>query len=226
MIGEARQRICDRQPLGLLVEARIVYRRRRLGSHQLGQLPVVAYERRTVRPDYLQRTDRPRHRRQNDKNDPPSSDTEAGTVTHSEFRRRSSRIRRWRRWTSGRPGFAFPAEDEPRRAWRGFFDKASEGSASCLTSFASTHSGPGTSSSWDAFYDELMRGESGLTKAQREMIAVVVSTANRCHYCIVSHAAALRKLTGDPLLVEQLGRTTSTRSSSRGSARCSTSRSS
>ncbi len=57
---------------------------------------------------------------------------------------------------------------------------------------------------WNAFYDDLMRGESGLTKAQREMIAVVVSTANRCHYCIVSHSAALRKLTGDPILVEQL----------------------
>ncbi|HZT53846.1 MAG TPA: peroxidase-related enzyme [Gaiellaceae bacterium] len=57
---------------------------------------------------------------------------------------------------------------------------------------------------WWAFYDELMRGESGLTKAQREMIAVVVSAANRCHYCIVSHSAALRKLTGDPVLVEQL----------------------
>ncbi len=57
---------------------------------------------------------------------------------------------------------------------------------------------------WNDFYDELMRGESGLTKAQREMIAVVVSTANRCHYCIVSHSAALRKLTGDPILVEQL----------------------
>jgi uncharacterized peroxidase-related enzyme len=57
---------------------------------------------------------------------------------------------------------------------------------------------------WNEFYDDLMRGESGLTKAQREMIAVVVSSINRCHYCIVSHSAALRKLTGDPLLVEQL----------------------
>lgn len=57
---------------------------------------------------------------------------------------------------------------------------------------------------WNAFYDDLMRGESGLSKAQREMIAVVVSTTNRCHYCIVSHSAALRKLTGDPKLVEQL----------------------
>jgi uncharacterized peroxidase-related enzyme len=57
---------------------------------------------------------------------------------------------------------------------------------------------------WNAFYDELMRGESSLTRVQREMIAVVVSTINRCHYCMVSHSAFLRKLTGDPLLVEQL----------------------
>jgi uncharacterized peroxidase-related enzyme len=57
---------------------------------------------------------------------------------------------------------------------------------------------------WNAFYDDLMRGESGLTRPQREMIAVVVSTANRCHYCMVSHSAYLRKLTGDPVLVEQL----------------------
>jgi uncharacterized peroxidase-related enzyme len=57
---------------------------------------------------------------------------------------------------------------------------------------------------WNAFYDDLMRGDSRLSKAQREMIAVVVSTINRCHYCMVSHGAALRKLTGDPRLVEQL----------------------
>jgi uncharacterized peroxidase-related enzyme len=57
---------------------------------------------------------------------------------------------------------------------------------------------------WNAFYDDLMRGDSGLTKPQREMIAVVVSTANRCHYCMVSHGAYLRKLTEDPILVEQL----------------------
>jgi uncharacterized peroxidase-related enzyme len=57
---------------------------------------------------------------------------------------------------------------------------------------------------WWSYYDELLRGESGLTKAEREMIAVVVSTANRCHYCVVSHSAALRKLTKDPVLVDQL----------------------
>jgi uncharacterized peroxidase-related enzyme len=57
---------------------------------------------------------------------------------------------------------------------------------------------------WWAYYDELLRGESGLTKAQREMIAVVVSATNRCHYCIVSHTAALRKLTKDPDFVDRL----------------------
>jgi uncharacterized peroxidase-related enzyme len=57
---------------------------------------------------------------------------------------------------------------------------------------------------WNAFYEELMRGESALSKVQREMIAVVVSATNRCHYCVVAHSAALRKLSGDPVLVEQL----------------------
>ena len=57
---------------------------------------------------------------------------------------------------------------------------------------------------WWAYMQELMTGESGLTKAQREMIAVVVSVENRCHYCVVSHSAALRKLTGDPIFADQI----------------------
>ena len=57
---------------------------------------------------------------------------------------------------------------------------------------------------WWSYYDELLRGESGLTKVEREMIAVVVSTTNKCHYCVISHTAALRKLTKDPVLVDQL----------------------
>jgi uncharacterized peroxidase-related enzyme len=57
---------------------------------------------------------------------------------------------------------------------------------------------------WWAYIQELMTGESGLTKAQREMIAVVVSAQNRCHYCVVSHSAALRKLTDDAAFVDQI----------------------
>ena len=35
---------------------------------------------------------------------------------------------------------------------------------------------------WWSYFDELMRGRSGLTKTQREMIAVVVSVEARCPY--------------------------------------------
>jgi len=57
---------------------------------------------------------------------------------------------------------------------------------------------------WNAHYEEAMKGDSGLTKAEREMIAVVVSVANRCRYCIVAHSAALRKLTKDPALADAI----------------------
>jgi uncharacterized peroxidase-related enzyme len=57
---------------------------------------------------------------------------------------------------------------------------------------------------WRRYMDELMKGDSGLTEAQREMIGVVVSSTNRCHYCVTSHSAVLRALTGDPVLVDQL----------------------
>ncbi len=55
-----------------------------------------------------------------------------------------------------------------------------------------------------AFYNDLMLAPSGLTKAEREMIAVVVSAINRCHYCLTAHGAALRQLTGDPALAETI----------------------
>jgi uncharacterized peroxidase-related enzyme len=57
---------------------------------------------------------------------------------------------------------------------------------------------------WNEHYEELMRGDSGLSKAEREMIAVVVSVANECRYCIASHSAALRKLTKDPTLADAI----------------------
>ena len=53
-------------------------------------------------------------------------------------------------------------------------------------------------------HNELMLGESGLTKLEREMIAVVVSSANRCYYCLSAHGAAVRRLSGDPELGERL----------------------
>ena len=55
-----------------------------------------------------------------------------------------------------------------------------------------------------AFYNDLMLANSGLTKLEREMIAVVVSSINRCFYCLTAHGAAVRELSGDPILGEQL----------------------
>lgn len=53
-------------------------------------------------------------------------------------------------------------------------------------------------------YNTLMLGPSKLTKLEREMIAVVVSSANRCFYCLVAHGQAVRHLSGDPELGEML----------------------
>ncbi len=53
-------------------------------------------------------------------------------------------------------------------------------------------------------YNELMLGDSGLSKLEREMIAVVVSAVNRCFYCLTAHGAAVRALSGDPALGEML----------------------
>lgn len=54
------------------------------------------------------------------------------------------------------------------------------------------------------FYNDLMLGESGLTKLEREMIAVVVSSINKCFYCLTAHGAAVRAMSGDPKLGEML----------------------
>lgn len=53
-------------------------------------------------------------------------------------------------------------------------------------------------------YNNLMLENSGLSKLEREMIAVVVSSINRCFYCLVAHGQAVRALSGDPILGELL----------------------
>ena len=53
-------------------------------------------------------------------------------------------------------------------------------------------------------YNALMLGESGLTKLEREMIAVTVSSENHCFYCLVAHGSAVRELSSDPQLGERI----------------------
>ncbi|GGA18596.1 peroxidase-related enzyme [Neptunicoccus cionae] len=57
---------------------------------------------------------------------------------------------------------------------------------------------------FSGMYNDLMLGDSGLSKLEREMIAVVVSSHNKCFYCLVSHGAAVRQLSGKPELGEAL----------------------
>jgi uncharacterized peroxidase-related enzyme len=53
-------------------------------------------------------------------------------------------------------------------------------------------------------YNDLMLGESSLSKLEREMIAVAVSAVNRCYYCLTAHGATVRQLSNDPVLGELL----------------------
>ncbi|MBM3491855.1 MAG: peroxidase-related enzyme [Alphaproteobacteria bacterium] len=53
-------------------------------------------------------------------------------------------------------------------------------------------------------YGDLMLGDSGLSKLEREMIAVTVSSINHCFYCLSAHGQSVRQLSGDPILGETL----------------------
>jgi uncharacterized peroxidase-related enzyme len=53
-------------------------------------------------------------------------------------------------------------------------------------------------------YNDIMLADSGLSKLEREMIAVVTSSINKCFYCLTAHGAAVRQLSGDPSLGEKL----------------------
>ena len=55
-----------------------------------------------------------------------------------------------------------------------------------------------------AYHDALMEKESGLTKAEREMIVVATSAANQCQYCVIAHGAILRIRARNPLISDQI----------------------
>jgi uncharacterized peroxidase-related enzyme len=55
-----------------------------------------------------------------------------------------------------------------------------------------------------AYHDALMLRDSGLSKAEREMIVVATSGANRCPYCIIAHGAILRVYAKNPLIADQV----------------------
>jgi len=55
-----------------------------------------------------------------------------------------------------------------------------------------------------AYHDALMEKDSGLSKAEREMIVVATSGANQCQYCVVAHGAILRIRAKNPRVADQV----------------------
>ena len=97
-----------------------------------------------------------------------------------------------------------PAEDAAEEDIKAFYAKCREKLGLVPNVLRAYQLRPKKLRHFIAFYNELMLGDSGLSKLEREMIAVVVSSINRCYYCLVAHGQAVRKLSGDPNLGEML----------------------
>jgi uncharacterized peroxidase-related enzyme len=95
-----------------------------------------------------------------------------------------------------------PAEPTPGMA--AYFDKCREKIGFVPNVLLSYSHDMAKLEAFAAFYNDLMLSKSGLSKLEREMIAVVVSAENRCYYCLTAHGAAVRQLSGRPELGDML----------------------
>ncbi|WP_051195650.1 peroxidase-related enzyme [Meiothermus rufus] len=99
-----------------------------------------------------------------------------------------------------------PEESEVREDVKALFDKFREKTGFVPNVARNFALMPEHFLRWFRYYDYLMRNEEPglLSRKEREMIAVVVSAANHCEYCLASHSAYLREITGDPVLPDVL----------------------
>ena len=100
--------------------------------------------------------------------------------------------------------FDVPPEAELPEGLRKLFAKARENLGFVPNVFRVYSFRPERLSAWFAHYRLLHQPSPNLSAADREMIAVVVSAANGCLYCLVAHGAALREELGDPVLGERI----------------------
>ncbi len=100
--------------------------------------------------------------------------------------------------------FPVPGEDELPDDLRGLFAKARERLGFVPNVFRVYSFRPQRLSAWFSHFRQLHLPTEHLSAADREMIAVVVSSANGCLYCLVAHGAALREELGDPVLGERI----------------------
>lgn len=97
---------------------------------------------------------------------------------------------------------AIEDEGEISEATRAYFDKCREKLGMVPNVLAAYAFSEAKLSAFTQMYNDLMLADSGLSKLEREMIAVAVSAVNRCFYCLTAHGAAVRQLSGDPELGE------------------------
>jgi uncharacterized peroxidase-related enzyme len=100
--------------------------------------------------------------------------------------------------------FPVPDEAELPSDLRGLFAKARERLGFVPNVFRVYAFRPRRLSAWFTHYRQLHEPTEHLSAADREMVAVVVSAANGCLYCLVAHGAALRQELGDPVLGERI----------------------
>ena len=100
--------------------------------------------------------------------------------------------------------FPVPDEADLPPELQGLFRKAREKIGFVPNVFRTYAFRPERLSAWFAHFRLLHEETPGLSAAEREMIAVVVSMANGCLYCLVAHGAALRMQLGDPVLGERI----------------------
>jgi uncharacterized peroxidase-related enzyme len=100
--------------------------------------------------------------------------------------------------------FPISEESELPDDLKGLFRKAREMVGFVPNVFRAYSFRPERLSAWFAHYRQLHEPTQNLDAAEREMIAVAVSMANGCLYCLVAHVAALRQALGDPILVDRI----------------------
>lgn len=100
--------------------------------------------------------------------------------------------------------FPVPAEDQLPESLQGLFNKAKQKVGFVPNVFRVYSFRPERFSAWFAHYKQLHEPTEHLSAAEREMIAVAVSMANGCLYCLVAHGAALRQALGDPIQADRI----------------------
>ena len=100
--------------------------------------------------------------------------------------------------------FPVPAEEDLPPELQGLFRAARERIGFVPNVFQAYAYKPDHLSAWFTHFRLLHEPTPGLSGAEREMVAVVVSMANGCLYCLVAHGAALREAWGDPVMADRV----------------------